>query len=328
MDNLKSCFLKITFACLFMAFTMYAQKPQLTGTDLVCNGESFFEMTQIRNELSNLARADGVLIGNDNFNQVAASGQRISVIKNNFINCRPQPKYLVTDGGGIDLFMGSCQPGDKNCSLIQSVKKEFLLYLEEIKKSNVKAFVWMGYPEAPGNQNLTNNQAIWTEVTKEIIAQVTEPKAIYVDLLPVYEGHYNEYFNAGDGLHPNLAGSKAAAKAFWDAMKADNYAFFDTLGPVSVFKPAINNNQVLSAHILSQVLKNGNLSVSLSVYQPSNIVLNLTTISGRNILKAEQFARSHGQQTLMFPIGSVAPGIYNCQVKAGQSAAQSTLLVP
>ena len=328
MHNLKSCFVKMTFACLFMVFTMYAQKPTLTSTDLVCNGESFFEMTEIRNELSKLAKADGVLTGNENFKQVAASGQPMSVIINNFKNCNPKPKYLVTDGGGIDLFMGSCQPGDKNCSLIQSVKKEFLLYLEEIKKSNVKAFVWMGYPEAPGNQNLTTNQAIWTEVTKEIIAQVTEPKAIYVDLLPVFKGRYNEYFSNGAYLHPNLNGSKAVAKAFWDALKADNYAFFDTTGDeVALSNQAITNTQGVSGHLLSQVMKNGNLSVSLSVDQPSDIKLRLTTASGRSVFTAQRHAAVSGKQDVVFQTGGLARGVYCCEIRTGKQVSQSTLLV-
>jgi hypothetical protein len=327
MHNLKSCFVKMTFACLFMVFTMYAQKPQLKSTDLVCNGESFFEMTEIRNELSKLAKADGVLTGNENFKQVAASGQPMSVIINNFKNCNPKPKYLVTDGGGIDLMSANCQAGDKNCAKVQELKKGLETYIGEMKKANVKAFVWMGYPEAPGQAALTRNQAIWTEVAREVIAKTTEPKAIFVDLLPVFAGHYNEYFRAGDGLHPVQVGAAAAAKAFWDAMKADNYAFFDTIGAVSVSKQAINNNRVISGHILSQVMKNGNLSVSLSVDQPSDINLRLTTASGRSVFTAQKHAAVSGKQDVVFQTGGLARGLYCCEIRTGKQISQSTLLV-
>ena len=185
----------------------------------------------------------------------------------------------------------------------------------------------MGYPEAPGNQSLTTNQAIWTEVTKEVIAEITEPKAIYVDLLPVFEGHYNEYFNPGDGLHPNQAGSKAAAQAFWDAMKADNYAFFDTTGTVSISEQTINNNRVVSGHILSQKMKNGNLSVSLSVDQPSDIKLRLTTASGRSVFTAQRHASVSGKQDVVFQTGRLARGVYCCEIRTGKQISQSTLLV-
>ncbi|MBN1600442.1 MAG: SGNH/GDSL hydrolase family protein [Chitinispirillaceae bacterium] len=328
MHNLTSCFVKMTFACLFMVFTMYAQKPQLTENDLLCNGESFFEMTQICSELSKLAREDGVLTGNKNFKQVAASGQPISVITNNFVKANPKPKYVVTDGGGIDLMMGAtCQAGDKNCSIIKTCKEGLEKYIGEMKKANVKAFLWMGYPEVPNNQKLTVNQAIWTEVTKELIANTTEPKAIYVDLLPVFKGHYNEYFSNGDYLHPNLNGSKAVAKAFWDALKADDYAFFDTIGKVSISKQTINNNQVVSGHILGQEMKNGNLSMSLFVGQSSDIKLRLTTASGRSVFTGQRYVTGSGKQNVVFQTGRLARGVYCCEIRTGKQISQSTLLV-
>ena len=325
MHNLKSCFVKMTFACLFIVFTMYAQKPQLTENDLLCNGESFFEMTDICKELSNLAREDGVLISNKNFNQVAQSGQQISVIRNNFVTkANPKPKYVVTDGGGIDLMFANCQPGDKNCGQIQECKRELLLYIDEMKKAGVKAFLWMGYPEVPNMQNLTINQAIWTEVTKELIAQTTEPKAIYVDLLPVFAGHYNQYFSNNDYLHPNNTGSRAVAQAFWDAMKANNYAFFDT-GAVSVSEQTVN--KVVSNHILGQKMKNDNLYLSLSVDQPSDIKLRLTTASGRSVFTAQKHAAYSGKQDVVFHTGRLASGVYLCEIRTGKQISQSTLLV-
>ncbi|NLL12125.1 MAG: SGNH/GDSL hydrolase family protein [Fibrobacter sp.] len=325
MHNLKSCFVKMTFACLFIVFTMYAQKPQLTENDLLCNGESFFEMTDICKELSKLAREDGVLISNKNFNQVAQSGQPISVIRNNFVTkANPKPKYVVTDGGGIDLMFANCQPGDKNCGQIQECKRELLLYIDEMKKAGVKAFLWMGYPEVPNMQNLTINQAIWTEVTKELIAQTTEPKAIYVDLLPVFAGHYNQYFSNNDYLHPNNTGSRAVAQAFWDAMKANNYAFFDT-GAVSVSEQTVN--KVVSNHILGQKMKNDNLYLSLSVDQPSDIKLRLTTASGRSVFTAQKHAAVSGKQDVVFHTGRLASGVYLCEIRTGKQISQSTLLV-
>lgn len=325
MHNLKSCFVKMTFACLFIVFTMYAQKPQLTENDLLCNGESFFEMTDICKELSKLAREDGVLISDKNFNQVAQSGQRISVIRNNFVTkANPKPKYVVTDGGGIDLMFANCQPGDKNCGQIQECKRELLLYIDEMKKAGVKAFLWMGYPEVPNMQNLTINQAIWTEVTKELIAQTTEPKAIYVDLLPVFAGHYNQYFSNNDYLHPNNTGSRAVAQAFWDAMKANNYAFFDT-GAVSVSEQTVN--KVVSNHILGQKMKNDNLYLSLSVDQPSDIKLRLTTASGRSVFTAQKHAAVSGKQDVVFHTGRLASGVYLCEIRTGKQISQSTLLV-
>jgi hypothetical protein len=325
---LSFCLSVLTNATLLLVLTgsANAEPPKLKGTDLVCNGESFFEMTQICSELSKLAREDGVLTENKDFHQVAKSGQPLSVIITQFKNCNPKPKYVVSDGGGIDLMNNNCQAGDENCSMILDLKKKLQDYIAEMKKSGVKAFLWMGYPEVPGNQKLTTGQAIWTKVTKKVIAETTEPKAIYVDLLPVFEGHYNDYFSASDKLHPVLAGSKAVAKAFWDAMKADNYAFFDT-GKVSISKQTINNNQVVSGHILGQEMKNGNLSMSLFVGQPSDIKLRLTTASGRSVFTAQRYAAGSGKQDVVFQTGGLARGVYCCEIKTGKQISQSTLLV-
>ncbi len=322
MHYLKSYFVKMTFACLFMVFTMYAQKPQLTANDLAVNGESFFQMTQITEEFSKLARADGVLTGTQDFHEIAVSGKDIATIINQFKNCSPKPKYVLTDGGGIDLFQGSCQAGDKNCAKVQYCKTKLEEYIAEMKKAGVKAFVWTGYPEAPGNASLTTNQAIWTVVAKEVIAKTTEPKAIFVDLLPVFAGKYSQYFPSGDGLHPNPTGSAAAAKAFWDAMKADNYAFFN--GTTSVSEQVVNNNR---GHILSQVMINGNLSVSLSVDQPSDISLRLTTASGRSVFTAQQHAAVSGKQDVVFQTAGLARGVYCCEIRTGKHVSQSTLLI-
>jgi hypothetical protein len=64
-----------------------------------------------------------------------------------FKNANPKPKYLVTDGGGIDLMSNNCQAGDTNCAIIKSLKKTMEEYIGEMNKSGVKPFLWMGYPE-------------------------------------------------------------------------------------------------------------------------------------------------------------------------------------
>ena len=51
----------------------------IKNDDLVCNGESFFQASNICSELSRLARADGYL-QSGNFKQIAVSGANISQI--------------------------------------------------------------------------------------------------------------------------------------------------------------------------------------------------------------------------------------------------------
>jgi len=43
-------------------------------------------------------------------------------------------------------MMVNCQAGDKNCAKVQECKRNLETYISEMKKANVKAFIWMGYP--------------------------------------------------------------------------------------------------------------------------------------------------------------------------------------
>lgn len=63
------------------------------------------------------------------------------------------------------------------------------------------------------------------------------------------------------------------------------------------------------------------------VNQSSSVSLRLIIMSGRTVLTAQQHAALSGKQTVAFPLGSVARGIYQCEIKAGQFKSQSTLLV-
>ena len=94
------------------------QVTKIDAMDLVTNGESFFELSNITSELTRLARADGYIGQNESFRTVSKAGQPISVIVNQYKNCTPKPKYLISDWGGIDLMYANCS--DANCSVILS----------------------------------------------------------------------------------------------------------------------------------------------------------------------------------------------------------------
>jgi hypothetical protein len=98
----------------------------------------------------------------------------------------------------------------------------------------------------------------------------TAPKALWVDLRTTWAGHYNEY--TSDGIHCTDAGGAATAKTFWDAMKANNWAFFDD--QVSIQQEKFGANPAVKLAIQSQVARNGNVAVSLSIDHPSNIRFN------------------------------------------------------
>jgi hypothetical protein len=299
-----------------------AAKPSLKGSDLLCNGESFFAASNICSELTRLARADGVLPANESFKQVAVSGKPISTVFEQFKNANPKPKYVVTDGGGIDLMSNNCAVGDVNCGMIQNLKKTMQDYIAEMARTGVKSFIWMCYPDPQGANyaTLKRGQDIWAVVAKNVMDATTKPKPFWVDLRPTWAGHYSAY--TSDGIHATNAGGTATAQAFWDAMKANNYAFFDT-GATPVQHISSAAHQIIQ----SQTVRNGNVEVTLSVGHSSMIELNLTTVSGRSVYKAFKPTTGNGLQTIEFPLGSLARGIYCSKIQAGQFTSQSKLLV-
>jgi len=301
-----------------------AQKPSLKGADLLCNGESFFAASNICSELSRLAKADGVLASNENFKQVAVSGVPIGTVFNQFKQANPKPKYVVTDGGGIDLMSNTCSVGDTNCAMVQNLKKTMKDYIAEMARSGVKAFVWMCYPDPQGGNwaTLKKGQDIWAVVAKGVMDVTTTPKPLWVDLRTTWAGKYSQY--TSDGIHCTNAGGTATAQAFWDAMKANNYAFFND-GSSST--GSANVSSYAQQFVRSQIARNGNVALSLSVEQPSNITLNLTTMSGRSVFMAERKAEVSGLQTVEFPVGNLARGVYCSEVRCGKMVNKSQILI-
>ncbi len=326
MCRIHCCFLKLLIVTTFvfgLGIRVNAQ-PTLRGVDLLCNGESFFAASNICSELSRLAREDGVLPQNESFNQVAVSGVPIATILNQFKNANPKPKFVVTDGGGIDLMSNNCTAGDVNCAIIQQLKRTMEEYIDEMRKSGVKAFIWMCYPDPQGNQwaNLKKGQDIWASVAKQVMDATTDPKPLWVDLRTTWAGHYSEYTN--DGIHCTNAGGAATAKAFWDAMKADNWAFFNT-ATTPVKMPA---TIVESSPVLKHVIRNGKMEITLSIEKQSDVRLQLLTVSGRSVFTGQRQVAVSGVHTIGFPIGAITPGMYVYRANVGKLAAQSTVLVP
>lgn len=216
---------------------------------------------------------------------------------------------------------GNCTNAD--CAVIKSCTSTLQQYLAEMKKNGTKKLLWMIYPDAQGSSwaTLKKNQDIWAQVVPPVMAACTDPKVLVVDLRPVWAGHYAQYTT--DGIHCTAAGGTATAEAFWKATKENNFFDLET----SIAQPYAVSNVAPSA-ILSKVVGNCNVAVSLSVDQPSNIMLRLTTVSGRSVLTAQRQTTVSGMQTLVFPFGGLARGIYFCEVKGEKLKSQSTLLVP
>jgi hypothetical protein len=325
MRNFLIMFSVIIYACMFSATVVAAQHvTKISAADLVTNGESFFAAGNITSELTRFAKADGYIVSSESFKCIAVDGVPIATVLTQYQNCTPKPKYLISDGGGIDL-MGSCpSPVTSSCSIIQSCKTTLQSYLAEMKKDGTKKLLWMIYPDPQGStwSGLKANQDVWAQVVPTVLNASTDPKVLIVDLRPVWAGNYSEYTK--DGIHCTTAGGTATATAFWKAIKDSN--FFDTGSAVSVKQP-LNIGKATSTFLGQHVLNN-KISLSLFLAEPTAVSMRITSFSGRTIFTAVKQGRQQGLQTIQFPLTPIASGMYCLEVKTGQLTNASALLVP
>jgi hypothetical protein len=196
-----------------------------------------------------------------------------------------------------------------------------------MKKGGTKKVLWMVYPDPVkqyATSNLKKNQDIWAVVVPPIINALTEPKGLVVDLRPVWQGHYDQYTT--DGIHCSDAGGTATAEAFWKAMKADNWAFFDT-GSTSTNELG-NSAKTAKFPLKSINAKNGNVVVSLVLEKPSKVDFQMTTISGRSVFGTQKQINISGMQTMEIPVGNLAHGIYCCAVRVEKVVTNSQVVIP
>jgi hypothetical protein len=218
-------------ALLFSAPALAAPAYIDATNDVAINGESFFGASNIRDELTRLARRDSVIAPTATFRQIAVSGALISQIQGYYRNATPKPKYLISDGGGNDL-MGSCPaPATADCPTVRNTFNAVKVYFDSMAAGGTKKVLWMRYPDPQGTNwaTLKTNQDLFNPLVKALCDTVKLPKCLWIDLRPVWEGHYSEYTT--DGIHATNAGGTATAEAFWKIMK--DSSFFD-LTPTSI----------------------------------------------------------------------------------------------
>lgn len=302
-------------------------QPKLKGTDLAINGESFFAASNIASELTRLARADGVLPQNESFKQIAVSGASISQILNQYKNCNPKPKYLITDGGGIDMMQSCGGTPTVDCATIKNALNTVRQYIAAMKEGGTKKFIWMRYPDPQGNNwaTLRANQDVYNPEVEKICKESKDPVCLWVDLRPVWEGHYQQY--TSDGIHCTDAGGKASAEAFWKAMKENNWAFFDTNSTSSFdFFEAPHQSKIPTITYVNE----RNITLNLFLEKPSIVGVNIFTMAGRCVSTAQYNISSSGSQKIEFPLKkAMAKGIYYCEIQIEKSIPKTaTIVIP
>ena len=61
--------------------------------------------------------------------------------------------------------------------------------------------------------------------------------------------------------------------------------------------------------------------------QPGEVTMRITTVSGRTVITAAKQEQNLGLQTVKFPLGAIASGLYYLDIKAGRSSERSLLVM-
>jgi lysophospholipase L1-like esterase len=204
----------------------------IIGSEVLVIGESFIAMShEITRNLEQLAKNAGILPSNESFRDNSVSGTRLSggsspTIPEQYRNAAQQSpvKWVIMDGGGNDCLQGSCStPPTADCPDLQNAVTAARNLLAQMGNDGVVKVIYFFYPEPQADfGGLKAKLDVLRPLIQNVVNSSTNPVCYWLDLRPVFEGHYSEYINA-DGIHPSSAGCQATANAIWDIIQRNNF---------------------------------------------------------------------------------------------------------
>jgi hypothetical protein len=198
----------------------------VNANELVILGDSFFATThQVTAYLEDLARGAGVLSVGERYqdksrlieNALALDGQGI-LSQYDSAAAESPVKVVITNGGGADVLLGSCDPVGPDCPLLVNAAAAFAELLTRLESDGVSEVVYVSYPD-PQDAAVLERMDDLRPLLQETCVNSVLP-CHFIDLRPVFEGKYTEYIQS-DGLNPTPAGSEATASAIWGVMQQE-----------------------------------------------------------------------------------------------------------
>jgi hypothetical protein len=207
----------------------------ISGNQVIVIGESFIAMShEITQDVQTYARNAGILPSGQNFIDNATSGMRLSgggspTIPQQYANGNTGKtvRWAIMDGGGNDCLGGSCStPPTSSCTDLVNAANAARTLLTQMGNDGVTKVIWFWYPDPQQDLGgLAAKLAVLKPMIQSIVTSSTKPKCYWLELAPVFAGHYSQYIQ-GDGIHPTSAGCQAAADAIWNVIQQNN--FFST----------------------------------------------------------------------------------------------------
>lgn len=196
----------------------------VSANQVLVIGDSFFATThQITAYLESLARDAGAVSVGERYrdrsnllsNALALNGNGIEDQFTGGVS-EAEVKVVIMNGGGADALLGSCDTANASCVVVAAAAVAAEALFSKMATDNVEQVVYAFYPD-PGDANVKARM----DALRPLIQSACENAPLpcrWLDLRPVFAGHYSEYVQA-DQLNPTDAGARASAEAIWATMQ-------------------------------------------------------------------------------------------------------------
>jgi hypothetical protein len=196
------------------------------ASELLVIGDSLFELSGMAGYLDDLARAEGSLLASESYRDYSSS--LTSFLAQNAFSLTSQysaavlegpARIVVMNGGATDVLQAGCpEPPNAQCPLVVDAVAGARSLLAQMADDGVESIVYAFYADPLNNPGLLAR----IDVLRPLIEAVCDDSSVpchFLDLRPVFAGHYAEYVVGVDGIVFSANGAEATAQAIWSLMK-------------------------------------------------------------------------------------------------------------
>jgi len=178
---------------------------------------------QITAYLEDLARSAGILSAGERYRDNSRLTANALALGGNGIAdqyragaAEATVDVVIMNGGGADLLGSPCNPADASCPTLANAAAAVAQLFAKLGEDGVQHVIYAFYPD-PVDSTMRARVDAFRPLAESACASSPVPCA-WLDLRPVFAGHYGEYIQS-DGLDPTAAGSQASATAIAALMR-------------------------------------------------------------------------------------------------------------
>ncbi len=200
----------------------------LAADELVVLGDSLLTLSVFTSELEAVAvAAGGVALGADEHLRDYSS-ELTSMLAEGPLGIQNQyaasvaegpARVVILNGGATDMLQDTCPSGPAlDCPAVQAAALGAERLLARMADDGVQHVVYFFYADATANDALRAGIDVLRPLVENACGRSPVP-CHWLDLRPVFAGHYAEYVTGVDGIVFSDAGARAAAEAIWSLVE-------------------------------------------------------------------------------------------------------------